>query len=201
MSYYSQNDEERFILEFFGNHTGRFLDVGAFDGVDMSNTRRLLERGWSGVLVEPMWRNFEALRQNCLAYTHHVMLVLAAVSSTRKLTNLWVDDTPDRKWSTTINLGLLEFGSVIKPNPMQTLVPAITMDELWPLGPFDFISLDAEWEDFDILLSQPRAAWATAKLISIEPRSLDQRANMKNIFEGWNFRVVYETPENLLVAS
>jgi hypothetical protein len=30
---YSQNDEERFIVDFFAGRTGRFLDIGAFDGV------------------------------------------------------------------------------------------------------------------------------------------------------------------------
>lgn len=198
---YSQNDEERFILEFFKfQPTGRFLDVGAFDGISISNTRRLLELGWSGVLVEPMWTSFDNLLKNCQPYIDRVTLILAAVGAERKLSRFWVDDHSDRRWSTTINRELLDMGSIMKPNPANTMVPVITMDELWPMGPFDYISLDAEWEDFSIIKSQPAEKWRTAKLITIEPRSLEERAKMKELFKSWGFNVVHETPENLLVS-
>ena len=36
--------------EFF---KGTFLDLGAYDGVDLSNTRALTELGWAGVCIEP----------------------------------------------------------------------------------------------------------------------------------------------------
>jgi hypothetical protein len=58
---YSQQDEERIILEHFGNRTGTFLDVGAADGVKFSNTRALYEHGWGGHLVEPNPREFVKL--------------------------------------------------------------------------------------------------------------------------------------------
>lgn len=50
---YSQKDEEKYILKYFKNHVGRFLDIGAYDGVTFSNTRALFELGWGGVCVEP----------------------------------------------------------------------------------------------------------------------------------------------------
>lgn len=40
---------------------GRFLDIGAFDGVTDSLTRHLWLAGWAGVLVEPDPVNFTAL--------------------------------------------------------------------------------------------------------------------------------------------
>ena len=59
---YSQWDEEAAILEFFrGNASGRFLDLGAFDGVTGSNTRALRVLGWGGVCVEAAPENFIAL--------------------------------------------------------------------------------------------------------------------------------------------
>jgi FkbM family methyltransferase len=50
---YSQNNEEQIILEYFGNETGRVLDIGANDGRTLSNSLALIERGWEAVLVEP----------------------------------------------------------------------------------------------------------------------------------------------------
>ena len=50
---YSQNNEEAVLLEFFGDKTdGTFLEIGAFHPTRFSNTRALIERGWSGVMVE-----------------------------------------------------------------------------------------------------------------------------------------------------
>ena len=48
---YSQNDEERVILEYFAGKTdGRFVDVGAWSGATFSNVWALMELGWSGVM-------------------------------------------------------------------------------------------------------------------------------------------------------
>ena len=59
---HSQNDEEKWILEYFKSHPiARFLDIGAHDGVTLSNTRALAELGWGGTLVEPSAIPFRAL--------------------------------------------------------------------------------------------------------------------------------------------
>ena len=51
---YSQNDEERVILNYFdGKPAGTFLDIGAFHPKKFSNTRALFERGFKGVFIEP----------------------------------------------------------------------------------------------------------------------------------------------------
>lgn len=61
---YSQNDEERIILNYFEGHTGRLLDIGAYDGKTFSNSLALLERGWHGVLVEASPSTFVKLQSN-----------------------------------------------------------------------------------------------------------------------------------------
>jgi FkbM family methyltransferase len=65
MKDYSQWGEQAPILEFFQNRTGRFLDLGAHDGIHLSNTRALAELGWGGVAVEADPGNFVELRENC----------------------------------------------------------------------------------------------------------------------------------------
>lgn len=52
---YSQNGEEEHILHILdtiGLKTGHLVDLGAGDGYTMSNTRALLERGWTGDLYD-----------------------------------------------------------------------------------------------------------------------------------------------------
>ncbi len=52
---YSQNGEQAHILHYLdtiGITKGHLVDLGAGDGYTMSNTRALLERGWTGTLVD-----------------------------------------------------------------------------------------------------------------------------------------------------
>lgn len=49
---YSQSNEEKLILEYFGDRVGTFLDLGANDGIILSNTRALYLAGWKGTLVD-----------------------------------------------------------------------------------------------------------------------------------------------------
>ena len=58
---YSQNQEEIYIVNYFGSKKGNFLDIGAWHPFEFSNTRRLYEYGWSGIYVEPSpicYKNF-----------------------------------------------------------------------------------------------------------------------------------------------
>lgn len=52
---YSQNGEQAHILYYFdvmGIDKGHLVDLGAGDGFTMSNTRALLNRGWTGYLLD-----------------------------------------------------------------------------------------------------------------------------------------------------
>lgn len=64
MKDHSQHGEQAHILKFFQGRIGRFLDLGAFDGVHGSNTRALVELGWSGVCVEASPFSFATLLNN-----------------------------------------------------------------------------------------------------------------------------------------
>jgi FkbM family methyltransferase len=53
IEYFSQLGEDCLLDRFFGfKETGFFVDVGAFDGVHLSNTYAFERRGWEGLCVE-----------------------------------------------------------------------------------------------------------------------------------------------------
>lgn len=60
----SQYGEDKFLQEFFKEEPYGFLvDVGAADGLDNSNSFRLLQRPhWQGVLIEPEPKQFQVLQ-------------------------------------------------------------------------------------------------------------------------------------------
>ena len=66
MKTYSQNGQDRVVIELFGGATNLyFVELGAGNGLDLSNTL-LLEQdyGWTGLLVEANPRIFQALQIN-----------------------------------------------------------------------------------------------------------------------------------------
>ncbi len=53
--YKAQFGEDRILWQVFRRRTrGYFIEVGAYDGVTLSNTFFLEQMGWSGILVEPI---------------------------------------------------------------------------------------------------------------------------------------------------
>lgn len=201
MQIYSQNDEQQAILRYFDSSKGRFLDIGAYDGVRLSNTRALLELGWSGVYVEPSPLNLINLSRNCEAFADRVHIVQAAVSNRRGLSEFFIDTAPDREWSTTINRDLLASGSVIAPRALRTSVATISIHDLQDLGPYDLVSLDAEWEDLKILhdwffmpgIRGPR-------MICVEARNAAEREEMRGLLEHEGYATYHQTHENLLMT-
>jgi hypothetical protein len=52
-NYYSQQGEDFILDAFFGfRSNGFFVDVGAFDGIHLSNSYIFEQRGWSGICIE-----------------------------------------------------------------------------------------------------------------------------------------------------
>ena len=63
---YSQNNEQEIIINLFkGKRDGKFLDIGANNGVTLSNTFALANfYGWSGLLVEASPKAYQRLLKN-----------------------------------------------------------------------------------------------------------------------------------------
>ncbi len=63
----SQFGEDRILWQVFRERPhGYFVEVGAYDGITLSNTYFLEQMGWTGVLIEPiqpLWERAAALRR------------------------------------------------------------------------------------------------------------------------------------------
>ncbi len=50
----SEDGEEIILYNFFGRkNTGFYLEIGAYNGVELSNTYFFEAIGWNGILIEP----------------------------------------------------------------------------------------------------------------------------------------------------
>ena len=64
MSYYGQHSEDVFIETLFPNVAdGVCIEVGAYDGMSLSNTLHFEQKGWRSLCIEPISTAFEKCKQ------------------------------------------------------------------------------------------------------------------------------------------
>lgn len=198
---YSQNLEEKIILEYFGDKKGTFLDVGANDGVTLSNTRALAERGWRGVLIEPSPKAFALLKENYKGkegfYFYPFALGekngnLKFMDSGSHLGNGDVgllstaNEQDYNKWKASTKFEEI----VVKCFRYKTFLNRLRIKE------FDFISVDAEGYD-SIILEQIDLRHTSC--LCVEWNSFPERkAEFERLATG--FKIIYQSGENLIFA-
>lgn len=66
MKYYSQYEQDRVISQTFfpTKKDGVFVEIGADDGIDKSNSKFFEDQGWIGLCIEPRPSAFEKLIKN-----------------------------------------------------------------------------------------------------------------------------------------
>jgi hypothetical protein len=185
---YSQFDEEKYVLEAFRGKVepGRFLEIGAWDAITFSNTRALVELGWSGVMIEPSPGPFLELMRCCTKCSigvderehepygkrkqrecakcgaerygllPRITLVLAAVGLEPGLVKLHATDDA----LTTGDAKSLKTWEKDGGFYGEFLSPVITLEDIanrW--GGFDFVNIDVEGHSTDLLLKMLELDW------------------------------------------
>jgi len=195
---YSQRDEERVIVDWFAQHgkvTGRFLDVGAYNAKVFSNTRRLYELGWSGVMVEGGPAQAAALADEYGTEPRITLVncVLAEACGWREfgvtrdaLSSL--DKAHQQLWHDN---------QKVQFSPVQVYA----MD--WKtfiarFGPrFDFISIDVEGFNWS-LIRTINFGTLGASLLCLEYGA--NRAEIVEHVRPWGYTLLHDTGENILLG-
>jgi FkbM family methyltransferase len=156
-NYFSQVGQDQFLDQqiFHGRRGGVFVDIGAFDGVEFSNTC-YLERGlgWTGLCVEPNPAVFARLIQN-----RQCKCVNVGVSDTGGVAMLV--QFPDAEMFTGLARSVLSANrsrkerlEVSSRRRQEVEVQCVEPNRLFreqALQHIDYLSIDAEGMDFAIL--------------------------------------------------
>jgi FkbM family methyltransferase len=190
---HTQNLEEQYILQHARG--SRFLDIGAYDGETFSSTKALVEKGWSGVYVEPNPLVLPRLREFAKQSGSEVMPVAIGsvcenlpfymngdmVSSLDKRhTDAWAKNT----------------GMVFEP----TMVRVIDVGTLGTIAgrDFDVLNLDVEGLNWEIFKQFDWSEWKF-NVVCIE---YDRKfIEMKHDLERAGFKIVYTSPENIVAVK
>lgn len=189
---YSQKDEQDWILRSVEHiQNGTFLDIGAYDGINYSNTRALVERGWSGVMVEAGLQAFLKLLEN-YQNNDKVTLVHGAVGLDRGLVPFWNCPTT---FSTTESRNHDKF--IHEGFSKRFYVPALTLEQLWHgVCPFaiDVLSIDTEGTSVDLFKAFLMGGFCKPRCICVEH---DGRTDEVLTFAAqYGYRTIMQNEEN-----
>jgi FkbM family methyltransferase len=157
--YYGQNAEDALLWAVFDKQeTGCYIDVGAFDGIHLSNSYSFEQHGWVGICVEAHPDFYPVLaRQRPKTVCVHAACVGPGQGSTVEflteplglLSGIQADQTSDmpQRYATR---GMVFEGF------QRKVVPAMTLDEIiekcgFTTKPIDFLTMDVEGTELEAL--------------------------------------------------
>ena len=149
---YAQDYEDVIMDKALGNKaTGTYLDIGAFDPADLSNTKRFYDRGWRGCNVEPEPVRFQKfLRER----PEDINLNVGVSDCAGQLVFFDFEEGAYSTFSEEHAKDLLRTGAKLK---QKIEVPVVSMKDIFEKHfqgrAVDFCSLDAEGMDLQILKS------------------------------------------------
>jgi FkbM family methyltransferase len=191
---YTQNAEETYIVESLSSiQNGRFLDIGAHDGITFSSTRKLYDNGWSGVYVEPSPDVLPNLYKN--AGSNCTVLPVAIGTSNGSMD--FYSSGGDMIGSlSTAHVKLWE--NCAKFN--KTTVDVMTVDELEKqIGTqFDFIGIDVEGINLDVFNQFDWNKW-NPTCVCLEYES--HKNYMTDVMNKAGYKLKYTSSENLVFSK
>jgi FkbM family methyltransferase len=199
---YSQNNEEQIILNYFSERKGTFLDIGANDGVTLSNVRALAEIGWKGALIEPSKISYDKAVINYKQYKK-VRIFNCAISDKTGHFDFYEsgEHLGNGDYSLLSSLKEDETKRWSKEEFNKTTVNTFTFKDwllLCKYNTFNFISIDAEGYDYEIL-TQINLKSRGTELICVEHNGKDLNKYVEYCGK-FKFKIININNENLIMG-
>ena len=152
---YSQEGEDMMLRRLFENQpAGFYVDVGAHHPFRFSNTCYFYKRGWSGINIDAMPGSMSAFKR----FRPRDINLEIPVSNTREVLTFYVFNEPalngfSKELSLERQQGKQGF-FIREELKLQTFKLSEILDRHLPAGQaIDFLSIDAEGHDFEVLKS------------------------------------------------
>lgn len=174
---YSQIGQDKKVFDFYnGKKEGYFVEVGAYDGIALSNTLALERQlGWKGICVEPLQTRFVNLVNNRTAHCCD----LAVYHSTGL--NVSFDIEGNAGMLSGINTHIDAHKAVVDRNKKTITIKTISLNDLlekYNAPSFiEYLSLDTEGSEYEILRTLDFTKWKFG-LIDVEHNRIEPRRSM-----------------------
>ncbi len=201
----SQNNEAQIVSDYFKGFKGTVLDIGANDGMTFSNSYDLIKNGWSGVLFEP-GQVFKEL-ENLYIDNSNVNCYQLAITEKQEQLTFYQSGAHVKNGKDTGLVSTLDYNETIRWRNSgveftETKIQAVPFS--WVLKwhkYFDFITIDAEGNDLQIL-KQIDLDRVGCKCLCIEHNGdIDLKIHYSNIARFYGLKWLAENKENLIFAK
>jgi FkbM family methyltransferase len=156
--FFGQALEQQIIENFFKDHVGNFLVIGAANGIDQS--WNLLKSGWNVVYCEPDPVACKYLLETTQPWSDQVTIVNSAINTTSGLTPFYVSPT----------VGLSSVCPLPEIDSREIIINSIAISDLFEfIGyNFDYVQVDVEGLDHQLITAMDWNKLANCKMICIE---------------------------------
>lgn len=205
--FYGQNKEDEVIHQLISskygeNFKGSFLDLGANDGITLSNSRYFIENGWNGVLIEagklPYQKLMSTILPNTIAIncaignqngslTFYESTNLLDANDVGLVSSLVADET--QRWRKA-GVGYSEY-------QVECFTWESFLDKFHLKSQnFDIISIDIEGMDYDVLI-QMNLEELGCKVLCVEFNGKDIQKYVEYAVKH-GMSLIHQNPENLI---
>lgn len=210
MNSYSQHGEDLVIYDYFKGRTGNFLDIGANDGITISNTCKLLKNGWSGTYIEGSPFVFDKLKSNvidtgtqCLNY---FLSNKKGYSSLYCNTKIFDESMPKETIDmlSTIDeksyLRCKEWGSF-----RQMEIECFTFYDIekeLEFNEYQVISIDIEGLDYEVLSQIDLNKYGTEIVVIEYNHSKEKRKEIIDYCNNFSlYKIIFDNQINIIIAK
>jgi FkbM family methyltransferase len=190
----AQFGEDRLLAEYFGKKSqGFFVEVGAYNGVDFSNSYYFEQLGWHGVLVEPDPEMSERCRQS----RKHSQVVECAVVGNGCPPVVTFDVIDGWKALSALSFRAQIDSEKVPPEltPRKITVAAKTLDQILDeccAGEIDFVTIDVEGDEWGVLQGFTIDRWQP-QIVILERHSARPEQNILNYMHRGRYRYLRTT--------
>lgn len=196
---YSQNNEQEVILGYFGNHyIGTFLDLGCNDGITFSNTRALGLRGWSGKLVDASEKATN-LAKAVYKDNDRVEVVNVAIAPYKGFITFYESGTHLGGQDVSLVSTIIETEKSrwTKEQFTEVQVPCDTVKAIVNGRTFDFINIDIEGMDYEVL---SQIDLTDVKCVCVEYNGIEPQKYIDYCAQ-FDMKEIHRNGENLIFAK
>jgi FkbM family methyltransferase len=209
---YTQNNEEQIINQYFSGYKGVLLDIGANDGITFSNSLSLIENGWSGFLVEPSEKAYEKLKILHQGRLDQVHICKCGIAEETGIKPFFESGSYEGRGNDVALLSCVNpeekkrWGDKVQFE--ETIARFYTFNDFICLisdvfgfdGKLDFISIDAEGMDWQIL-QQIDLKEYDCKCLCIEHNgNVDLISKFKTYCEKFSMKQIGFNNENIIFS-
>lgn len=185
----SQNGQDFFaLIASGGKSSGVFLEFGAYNGIDLSNTY-MLERNfnWTGLLVEPIPENFQLIQEN------RTCQALSAAVSPRTMDEITMFQAAAPDLSKVIDKSGKEIDFWSRGQKRKTLGYSLNdlMEKFLKMSVIDFLSVDTEGGELEILEALDFSKFSFMS-ICVEHNYSEQRYALRSLLEENGYLLVFQ---------